>query len=363
MSELLTTPLHRTHVSMRARMVPFSGWDMPVQYATILEEVDTVRQRAGMFDVSHMGRLFVSGTGAGKFVSRVFSSDVTKLRRGRAKYGVTCNEEGGIIDDNIVYRLGEDRYLYVPNAGNREAVSSWLHRWAPSDGSVEIDDASDRLAMIAIQGPSAKELFAKVAGDALEKIRPFRIAPVDIDGEAVLVARTGYTGEDGYEIMPSVETVVSIWNSLLKCGIAPCGLASRDLLRLEAAFLLHGNDMDTSVNPYEAGLDKFIDVDRDDYIPGEALRRIRDEGADRKLVGFEMVGRGIARHGYDITDGTNKIGEVTSGSVSFTLDKNIGLGYVPTDFSKLDTKLWIQIRRRSVEAVVRPLPFYSRRAS
>ena len=348
---------------MGARMVPFSGWDMPVQYATILEEVDAVREKAGIFDVSHMGRLFVNGPGAGAFVSQVFSADVTKLRRGRAKYGVTCNEEGGIIDDNIVYRLGEERYLYVPNAGNRDAVSAWLQKWAPTDGSVEIEDAADRLAMIAIQGPKAKDTFSKIVGPALDKIRPFRIAPVDIDGESVLTARTGYTGEDGYEIMPSTDSVVSIWKSLLEAGTLPCGLASRDLLRLEAAFLLHGNDMDTSINPYEAGLDRFVDPDRDDYIPGEALRRIRDEGTARKLVGFEMVGRGIARHGYDITDGENKIGEVSSGSVSFTLDKNIGLGYVPIDFSTLGTPLWIQIRRRSVEAVVRPLPFYSRRAS
>ena len=348
---------------MGARMVPFSGWDMPVQYATILEEVDAVRERTGIFDVSHMGRLFVSGTGAGAFVSRVFSTDVSKLRRGRAKYGVTCNEEGGIIDDNIVYRLGQERYLYVPNAGNRDAVAAWLHKWAPTDGSVMIEDAADRLAMIAIQGPSAGSTFSKIAGPSLDKIRPFRIAPVDIDGESVLTARTGYTGEDGYEIMPSKDSVVSVWNSLVEAGAAPCGLASRDLLRLEAAFLLHGNDMDTSINPYEAGLDRFVDADRDDYVAGEALRRIRDEGTARKLVGFEMVGRGIARHGYDITDGENKIGEVSSGSVSFTLDKNIGLGYVPTGFSPLGTQLWIQIRRRSIEAVVTPLPFYSRRTS
>ena len=346
---------------MGARMVPFSGWDMPVQYRTVLEEVDAVRQRAGMFDVSHMGRLFISGPGAGAFVSGIFSSDVSRLRPGRAKYGVTCNEEGGIIDDNIVYRLEEERYLYIPNAGNRVAVAAWLNRWAPTDGSVQIEDVAERLAMIAIQGPSAKFAFSKIAGDGLAKIRPFRIAPVDIDGESVLVARTGYTGEDGYEIMPSSEAAESVWNSLLESEVVPCGLASRDLLRLEAGLLLHGNDMDTSINPYEAGLDKFVDPDRDDYIPGEALRRIRDEGTSRKLVGFEMVGRGIARHGYDITDGENKIGEVTSGSIAFTLDKNIGLGYVPTDFSAPGTKLWIQIRRRTIEAVVRPLPFYSRR--
>lgn len=346
---------------MRARMVPFSGWDMPVQYATVLEEVDAVRKHTGIFDVSHMGRLFIGGPGAGTFLSRIFSADVSKLRAGRAKYGVTCNERGGIIDDNIAYRLDEDRYLFIPNAGNREAVEGWLRRWAPTDGSVRIENAADRLAMIAVQGPSSLHTFSKIAKSSLAKIRPFRIASIDIHGKAVLAARTGYTGEDGFEIMPSSETAALVWNALIEAGAVPCGLASRDLLRLEAGLLLHGNDMDTSVNPYEAGLDRFVDPDRAGYIPSEALRRIRRAGTSRKLVGFEMIGRGIARHGYDITDGDKIIGKVTSGSISFTLDKNIGLGYVPTGFSAPDTRLWINIRRRSVEAVVRSLPFYSRR--
>ena len=362
MPELLATPLHDAHVSMGARMVPFSGWDMPVQYKSILEEVDAVRTDVGAFDVSHMGRVFIHGPGAGAFLSRIFSTDARKIPLGRAKYGVTCNQEGGIIDDNILYRLADDHYLFIPNAGNRGAVEDWLHKWIPNDSSVQIDDASTRLAMIAVQGPSATRTLSKLTGDTLAKIRPFGIAYLDIDGAKALAARTGYTGEDGFEVMPSSEAVVSVWNSLIEVGATPCGLASRDLLRLEAGLLLHGNDMDTSVNPYEAGLDRFVDPDRPDYIPGRSLRSIRDTGPTRKLVGFEMVGRGIARHGHIIRDDEGQIGEVTSGSVSFTLDKNIGLGYVPIDFSEPGTKLYIDIRGRIVEAVVCPLPFYSRRS-
>ncbi len=363
MTRLSKTPLHESHTSLGARMVPFSGWDMPVQYSSILGEAKAVRTSTGIFDVSHMGRVFISGPGAGTFISRIFSSDVTKLRVGRAKYGVTCNEEGGIIDDNIAYRLGEQEYLFIPNAGNRDVMGDWLTKWAPTDGSVEIDDASARFAMVAVQGPSAINTLSKLTSSNISKIRPFRIASFDIGGENVLAARTGYTGEDGFEIMPSSDSVAAIWNSLVNAGATPCGLGSRDVLRLEAGLLLHGNDMDASFNPYEAGLEKFVDADRDDYIPGEALRAIRDTGLDKKLVAFEMVGRGIPRHGYNIVDGDKKIGEVTSGTVSPTLDKNIGLGYVPTDFSAPGTTLHIDVRGRSTEAVVTTLPFYSRRSS
>lgn len=346
---------------MGARMVPFSGWDMPVQYTSILEESRAVRSGIGIFDVSHMGRVFISGPGSGIFLSRIFSADVRKLRVGRAKYGVTCNEDGGIIDDNIAYRLNENQYLFIPNAGNRDAIGAWLSEWQPADGLVQIDDASNRIAMVAVQGPSAINTLAKLTSTDLSAIRPFRITTVDIQGDQVLAARTGYTGEDGFEIMPSSDTVTAIWDSLVEAGATPCGLGSRDVLRLEAGLLLHGNDMDTSVNPYEAGLEKFVDADRDDYIPGVALRAIRDNGTERKLVAFEMVGRGIPRHGYGITAGERKIGEVTSGSVSPTLDKNIGFGYVPSDFSALGTTLHIDVRGRSTEAVVTTLPFYSRR--
>ncbi len=344
-------------------MVAFSGWDMPVQYSSILDEAKAVRGSTGIFDVSHMGRVFISRSGAGAFLSSIFSADVTTLRVGRAKYGVTCDENGGIIDDNIAYRLGDNRYLFIPNAGNRDVIAKWLTKWAPTDGSVEIDDATDRLAMIAVQGPTAIATLSKLTDDDLSKIRPFRIVSIDIGGEKVLAARTGYTGEDGFEIMPSTDTVVAIWNSLVDAGATPCGLGSRDVLRLEAGLLLHGNDMDTSVNPYEAGLEKFVDPDRDGYLPGETLRAIRDLGPERKLVPFDMVGRGIPRHGHGITDGDKKIGEVTSGSVSPTLDKNIGLGYLPIGFSAPGTTVYIDVRGRSTKAVVTTLPFYSRRRS
>ena len=341
-------------------MVPFGGWDMPVQYTGILDETRAVRNSVGVFDVSHMGRVVIKGAGAGEFLSRIFSTDVGKLVVGRAKYGVTCDQEGGIIDDNIVYRLSPMEYMFIPNAGNREVIALWLNRWLPGDGSVVIDDLSERTAMIAVQGPDSLRTLSVLAGSDLESVSPFRIVEMAICGQLMLVARTGYTGEDGFEIMPSSDVVLDVWDQLIEQGAHPCGLGARDVLRLEAGLLLHGNDIDQTVNPYEAGLDKFVDADREGYLSGTALCEISHITPTRSLVGFIMVGRGIARHGYPITDGSEMIGTVTSGSVSPTLDKAIGLGYVPTGFISEGTRLFIEIRGKKIEAEVTSLPFYLR---
>ena len=341
-------------------MVPFGGWDMPVQYTGILDETRAVRNSVGIFDVSHMGRVVIKGTGAGEFLSCIFSTDVEKLAVGRAKYGVTCDQEGGIIDDNIVYRLSPTEYMLIPNAGNREAISSWLNRWLPNDDSVAIDDVSERTAMIAVQGPDSFQTLSALAESDLESVGPFRIVEMAICGQTMLVARTGYTGEDGFEIMPSTDVVLDVWDQLIQHGATPCGLGARDVLRLEAGLLLHGNDMDQTINPYEAGLDKFVDANREAYIPGTTLREMMQMAPSRSLVGFTMVGRGIARHGYPITDGVEMIGTVTSGSVSPTLDKAIGLGYVRSGFTSEGTRLFIEIRGKKIEAEVTCLPFYLR---
>ena len=333
---------------------------MPVQYTGILDETRAVRNSVGVFDVSHMGRVVIKGTGAGEFLSRIFSTDVEKLVVGRAKYGVTCDQKGGIIDDNIAYRLSPLEYMFIPNAGNREAIALWLNRWLPSDGSVVIDDLSERTAMIAVQGPDSLQTLSRLAGSDLESVSPFHIVEMTICGQLMLVARTGYTGEDGFEIMPSSDVVLDVWDQLIEQGAHPCGLGARDVLRLEAGLLLHGNDIDQTVNPYEAGLDKFVDANRESYLSGVALREISHTALTRSLVGFIMVGRGIARHGYPITDGSEMIGTVTSGSVSPTLDKAIGLGYVPTGFTSEGTRLFIEIRGKKIEAEVTSLPFYLR---
>ena len=361
-TNLRKTPLYEKHLELGAKMAAFGGWDMPIQYEGILAESRAVRSGAGMFDVSHMGRVEITGPGAAAFLNRVLSSDVPKLRIGRARYGVICNPQGGIIDDTIVYRLDEERYLLVPNAGNADEVIDWLRKWAPDDGAV-MDVMTDRLAMIAVQGPDAVGILDAMTPYELSKVRPFRIVEAPLLGTDALLARTGYTGEDGFEVMLPSGSAVALWEALTGAGVTPCGLGSRDVLRLEAGLPLHGNDIDATTNPYEAGLGRFVDPDRDGYVAGDALRRIRDAGPERSLVGFVMTGRGIARQGHPIMSGPDQIGVVTSGSVSPTLDMNIGMGYVPTGFSDTGTRLQIDVRGRMIDAEVKPLPFYSRRKS
>ena len=361
-TNLRQTPLHEKHLALGAKMAPFGGWDMPIQYEGILAETRAVRSGAGMFDVSHMGRVEITGPGAAAFLNRVLSSDVPKLRIGRARYGVICNPQGGIIDDTIVYRLDEERYLLVPNAGNADEVIEWLRKWTPDDGAT-MDIVTDKLAMIAVQGPSAVAILDAMTPYELSQVRPFRIVEAPLLGTNALLARTGYTGEDGFEVMLPSGSAVALWEALTEASVTPCGLGSRDVLRLEAGLPLHGNDIDDTTNPYEAGLGRFVDPDRDGYVAGDALHRIRDAGPERSLIGFVMRGRGIARQGHPIMDGADQIGVVTSGSVSPTLDMNIGMGYVPTGFSDTGTRLQIDVRGRLIEAEVAPLPFYSRRKS
>ncbi len=344
--------------------MPFAGWEMPIRYGEgIIEETRAARTGAGLFDVSHMGRLDVSGVDAAALLSAVLSVDARRLRRGRARYNVICDERGGIIDDCIVYRRGAERFLLVPNAANAAAVVAWLARWTPRGADVSVADTTADVAMIAFQGPRAAQTLQRLANDDLSKIRPFRAAPATVNGGTAYLARTGYTGEDGFEIMLPSEDAAALWLALSELGAKPCGLGARDVLRLEAGLLLHGNDMDTSVNPYEAGLGRFVEADREDYVAGAALRAIRDAGAARKLAAFTMVGRGIARRGYAILADGRRIGEVSSGGPSPTLDLNIGLGYVPIAYAKAGARIDIEIRGRPVEAKIATLPFYRRRRS
>ena len=361
--QMKRTALYDTHVSLGGRMVPFAGWEMPIQYTSILEEARAVRERAGLFDVSHMGRVDITGAGAAAFLNRVLSWDIPGLGIGRARYGVICTEEGGIIDDCIVYRRERQRFLLIPNAANAPVVLEWIRRWAPPAEEVQIDVVTMRFAMIAHQGPAAAEMLGDLTSLEVGSLRPFHAVESRVAGIESLVARTGYTGEDGFEYILPREGAAELWKLLMERGASPCGLAARDVLRLEASLPLHGNDMDVSTNPYEAGLGRFVDPEREGYVAGESLRRIRDEGASRRLVGFTMVGRGIARHEHRILDGGTQIGEVTSGGYSPTLDRNIGMGYVPVRYSAPGTRLEVDIRGRSVEAEVTKMPFYTRRRS
>ena len=354
------TALYGTHTSLGARMVPFAGWEMPVQYRSILEESRAVRGRAGLFDVSHMGRLHISGPQAPQLLEWVVTANASDLRQSRVRYALLCNEGGGIIDDTVFYRRADDQYLLVCNAGNRQYVLPWLRRWAQERfAGTEIDDRTDGTVMIAFQGPDTPELLDRLSDSKLSDMRPFSAAEAIVASRPAYIGRTGYTGEVGYELIVAAEDGPAIWQALMEQGAACCGLGARDVLRLEAGLALHGNDIDTSTTPLEAGLDRFVRLDKE-FVGAEFLRRQREEGVERRLVGLVVQGRSIPRTGYPILSGSTQVGRVTSGTFSPTLDRNIGMGYVLVGFASPGERLQVDIRGRLAEAEVVPLPFYSR---
>ena len=338
---------------------------MPVQYEGVVKEHNAVRQAAGMFDVSHMGELVLDGEHALSVVDYLVTNDVKKLADGQAMYTVACNERGTILDDLIVYRRSADRILVVCNASNRDKIVAHFRRAA--EGHCAFEDATERTALIALQGPKAFDVLrdARVPQDALG-VQTFHFADTEIAGVTVTMARTGYTGEDGVEIFAPWQSAVQVWRALFEAGkahgLAPAGLGARDTLRLEARLSLYGNDIDETTNPIEAGLGWTVKLDKGDFIGRAALQKVKDEGPGRKMVGFEMTGRGIARHGYPIVDPSSggPIGIVTSGSPAPTLGKNIGMGYVPADRAKVGTEIGVEIRGKVIGAVVVKTPFYKR---
>jgi aminomethyltransferase len=359
------TPLYKDHASLGARLVPFAGWEMPVQYAGIVKEHQAVRERAGLFDVCHMGELELRGPGATEALDRLVTNDVAALPAGKALYTVACNERGTILDDLIVYRRADDHLLVVCNASNRDKITA--HFAEQVRGRCEYEDASDRTGLIALQGPDAVGIMkAAGASQGTLDLRSFRLAEDTVGGVACLVARTGYTGEDGFELFCAWDDTAALWRALLEAGaptgIAPAGLGARDTLRLEARLSLYGNELDEDTNPFEAGLGWVVKLDRGDFLGRQALQAVREQGVTRTLVGFEMTGRGIGRHGYPILDRDgHRMGEVTSGGPGPTVGKNIGLGYVPPNASAVGTPLGVEIRGKVVDAVVVPTPFYKRK--
>ena len=360
---LRETSLTDEHRRLGARLVPFAGWRMPIQYEGIKREHEAVRARAGLFDVSHMGELRIEGPGAVGAVNALVTNDVAKLEVGQALYTVCCNESGGILDDLIVYRLEDESVLVVCNAANRSKIAA--HFSAHLTEVVAFEDISDRLALLALQGPQAAAvLSAAGAASDVTELNSFRVARTEVAGVSAWVARTGYTGEDGFELFCEAQDAVALWRAILAAGdphgIRPVGLGARDTLRLEARLMLYGNDIDESTHPFEAGLGWVVKLEGADFVGRSALRAIKDEGFERKLVGFEMRGRGIARHGYPIVAESGTVGRVTSGSPGPTVGKNIGLGYVPKGLSRLGTPLGIEIRGKVVDGVVVRTPFYKR---
>ncbi len=363
--ELHRTPLYEAHKSLGARLVPFAGFEMPVQYEGIVKEHHAVRQRVGLFDVSHMGELVLSGPDAVAVADYLVTNAVSELATGQALYTVCCSQDGTILDDLIVYRRGGDDVLIVCNASNRAKISA--HVATVASDRCEFHDQSDETALLALQGPLAADTLRNAGGGSLVDLPFFHTARGEVAGIPCRAARTGYTGEDGFEFFCRNEDALPLWEGLMNAGetngIAPAGLGARDTLRLEAKLCLYGNDIDETTNPYEAGLGWVVKLDHGDFIGREALVAIKQAGIERKLVGFEMVGRGIARHGYPIVDldsPDTRLGEVTSGSPSPTLGKNIGLGYVPSAHSKIGSRLGVEIRGKVIEAVVVKTPFYKR---
>lgn len=365
---LKQTPLHKTHNTLGARMVDFAGWHMPVQYTSILEEHKAVRTSAGIFDISHMGRFLIIGPDGLSFLQSVATCDVAKIDTGMSSYGLLCNSYGGIVDDIFIYHL-PNAYMVVVNASNRQKDWNWLLKHA-AQFNVRMVDYSEHWAMIAFQGPVAEQLLVQseeVQVEDLESLAFHAITKGTLFGvDECLVARTGYTGEDGFEIFFDANQAKKVWDNLLHLGeehqVLPCGLGARDSLRFEPCLPLYGHEISDEINPYEARLSWVVKLDKEPFTGHDALAYVKEHGVSRRLVGFEMVGRGVARQDYPIhnTDG-KAVGYVTTGMPSPTLGKHIGMGYVPTEMSKVGSEFDVIIRNKPVRAKVVKMPFYKPR--
>ena len=350
---LKRTPLFDSHVAAGAKLVDFTGWEMPVQYGEgIRAEHEAVRTRAGVFDVSHMGEVQCSGPDAEAFLQHVLSNDVSKMAIGGAQYSMLCNDDGGLLDDLFTYRLGADRYLTVTNAANHENDFAWMREHA-GDFDVQVEDVARDYAMLAVQGPRAREIVEQIADSPLPP--RMQAARRIILGREALVCGTGYTGEDGVELLLAPRDAAAVWEELLRRGIAPCGLAARDTLRLEVCYPLYGNDLSIDRNPIEAGLDWACKEDTG-FIGSDAVRRAREEGTAQKLIAFKLTGPGIARQGNAVVGG----GEVTSGTMSPSLGVGIGMAYVPAERAAVGETLEIDVRGKTRTAVVAPKPLYTK---
>jgi aminomethyltransferase len=366
--DLKRTPLNAAHRSLGGRMVDFGGWDMPVQYpAGVISEHMSTRTGSGLFDVSHMGEVWVEGPGAIPFINRLTTNDVTKLVDGQAHYSALTNETGGVVDDLLVYRFTEDRLLMVVNAGTTDKDWAWISSHKLDDDEVELRNASEDYCQIAVQGPDALAILQKLTDASLSDIKYYHFAEDRIDGVEAIISRTGYTGEDGFEIYADPERAEQLWNKILEIGkygadggILPCGLAARNTLRLEAAMSLYGHELDDDITPLEAGLGWIVKLQKGPFIGSDALLRQKEKGLERKLVGFEMFEPGIARDGCEIYIDGRKSGIVTSGSPAPFMKKNIGLAFVPPEFANVGQEIRIDVRGKHLKAQIVPTPFYKR---
>jgi aminomethyltransferase len=355
---LRRTPLYEQHVELGAKVVPFAGYSMPVTYEGIREEHSAVRHHAGMFDVSHMGQVEVEGPGALSFLQRTLSNDVAKIQIGGAQYSVLCNDDGGVIDDLFAYRLGGDRYLVVTNAANHEADLDWLGRQS-REFDVLVRDVADRYAMLAVQGPHARGVIIRALG--IELPPRFHVSHVQVGRRPALACGTGYTGEDGVELLLDPEVAVPIWAELLDAGVVPCGLGARDTLRLEVCYPLHGNELTPERNPIEAGLG-WCCKEPTGFVGSEAVARARAEGTAEQLVAFKIEGQGIPREGNPVMSGDEQVGAVTSGTFSPSLEIGAGMAYVRSELPEVGTEIEIDVRGKRRPARIASKPLYAKRS-
>jgi len=362
---LKRTSLYPLHLELGAKMIPFAGWEMPVQYAGIIQEHRTVRESVGLFDISHMGEIEVRGPQAEPLLQKLTSNNIGTLEDGGALYTCLLNQKGGILDDLLVYRISEGQYFLCVNAANADSDFQWIKDHSGGFADVDVENRTDHYSLLSLQGPRAEEVIKHCMNESVSRIKYFHHANLNIESMPVMVSRTGYTGEDGFELFFDSKFAEPIWKKLLGLGrdygILPIGLGARDTLRLEMRYLLHGSDMDTDHTPLEAGLGWTVKWDKGEFIGKEELLRQREKGVNPKLVGFEMVGRGIPRKGYPIEKEGELIGEVTSGTSSPSLKKSIGLGYVKTPFSTIEMEWDVVVRDQRVRCRVVQSPFYQPR--
>lgn len=365
MSQLKRTPLFEVYKQYGGKTIDFGGWELPVQFSSIKEEHEAVRTRAGLFDVSHMGEIEVRGLDSLAYLQKMMTNDVSKVKNGGAQYTAMCYETGGTVDDLLIYKMEDNHYLLVVNASNIDKDFDWLQRHV--EGDVQLTNLSEDMAQLALQGPLAETVLQHHVEDTnLKEIGFFKFQnEVTIAGKKALISRTGYTGEDGFEIYCASEDVVDLWNEILEAGksegVLPCGLGCRDTLRFEANLALYGQELSPDITPLEAGIGFAVKLNKEaDFIGKDVLLQQKENGIPRKLVGLEMIDRGIPRHGYPVFIGDENIGEVTTGTQSPTLKKNIGLALIKTNQAVLDNEVDVEIRGKRVKAKVVATPFYKR---
>jgi len=355
------TPLHAEHARLGASFTDFGGWDMPVRYSSDLAEHQAVRESAGLFDISHMAEIFITGSGSEAFLDFTLVGQASAISNGKAKYSLICNAQGNIIDDLIVYRLADEEFIVIANAGNRHSVLEALKERAAGLGFEGVRDRSDEFALLAIQGPTATSILQTLTDADLSAFPYYSIGTGTVSGVSSYLCRTGYTGEDGFEILFPADQAAEVFNALIAAGATPCGLASRDTLRLEAGMPLYGHELNLNINPYQAGLGRVVKLDRvEDFVGKTALLELSTKEASPVLVGLTGEGKRAARAEYRIFNLENEIGEITSGALSPTLGYPVAMAYVDRAFSELGSKVEVDIRGNRLEMTVVKLPFYKR---